>query len=48
MKSTKVKVKKILKLILEWLRILPGINRFFLEQEAKIKTDRIIQLKEDQ
>jgi len=48
MKSTKVKVKKILKLIFEWLRILPGINRFFLEQEAKIKTDRIIHLKDGQ
>lgn len=44
LKSTHVKVKKIFQLIFEWLRILPGINRFFLEQEAKIKTDRIIEL----
>ena len=42
--STHVKAKKILRLILEWLRLLPGVNRFFLEQEAKIKTDRIITL----
>ena len=48
MKSTRVKVKKILKLILEWLRILPGVNRFFLEQEAKIKADKIIALKNKQ
>lgn len=45
LKSTHVKVKKIFRLILEWLRILPGINHFFLEQEAKIKTDKIISLK---
>ncbi len=44
LKSTHIKVKKIFQLILEWLRLLPGINRFFLEQEAKIKTDRIIAL----
>ncbi|MFH1790328.1 MAG: hypothetical protein ABH832_04660 [bacterium] len=46
MRSTRVKVKKILKLILEWLRMLPGVNVFFLEQEAKIKADRIISLKD--
>lgn len=48
MKGASLKVKKIFSLILEWLKMLPGINRFFLEQEAKIKTDRIIALhKED-
>jgi len=46
LKSTHVKVKKIFRLVLEWLRLLPGINRFFLEQEAKIKTDRIISLRQ--
>jgi len=45
LQSAHVKAKKILQLILEWLKILPGVNRFFLEQEAKIKTDRIIALK---
>ena len=44
LQATHVKVKKIFQLILEWLRMLPGINKFFLEQEAKIKTDRIIAL----
>ena len=47
LKSTHVKVKKILRLILEWLRMLPGVNRFYLEQEAKIKADRIFHLKEN-
>lgn len=45
LKDSHVKVKKVLRLIFDWLRMLPGINHFFLEQEAKIKTDRIIALK---
>lgn len=44
--STKVKVKKIFELILDWLKVLPGVNKFFLEQEAKIKAERIVRLKE--
>jgi len=40
----KVKLKKIINLIFEWLRLLPGVNKFFLEQEAKIKADKIIAL----
>lgn len=40
--SAKINVKKILVLIGDWLKIIPGINRFFLEQEAKIKTDKIL------
>lgn len=44
-RNTKVAVKKVFLLILEWLSLLPGINRFFLEQEAKIKTDRLMALK---
>ena len=46
MRSTHSKAKQIFRLILEWLKILPGINKFFLEQEAKIKTDRIVQAQE--
>lgn len=45
LKKGKVKIKKIFKLILEWLMVLPGINRFYLEQEAKIKADKILALK---
>lgn len=44
LKASHVKVKKIFQLILEWLKLLPGVNRFFLEQEAKIKTDHILTL----
>jgi len=45
MKSSRVKAKKILKLILDWLKMIPGVNKFFLEQEAKIKAEKIIGLK---
>jgi len=45
--SAKVGVKKILGLITEWLRLIPGVNKFFLEQEAKIKTDKILLNSED-
>ena len=37
--------KKIYNLIINWLKVIPGANKFFLEQEAKIKTDKILALK---
>lgn len=46
--AAKIKIKKIWRLIRSWLKILPGINRFFLEQEIKIKTDQIIALAQRQ
>jgi len=46
LKATHVKIKKIFRLLFEWLKLLPGINRFFLEQEAKIKADKIMTLKD--
>lgn len=45
LEKAKFKVKEILVLIKNWLRIIPGVNRFFLEQESKIKTDKILKLK---
>lgn len=45
-KAFKVKIKEVVSLIREFLRIIPGLNKFFLEQEAKIKTDKILALKE--
>lgn len=45
LRSAHVKAKQIFSLILAWLKILPGVNRFFLEQEAKVKTDKILLLK---
>ncbi len=36
------RIKDIVRLIIDWLKGLPGINKFFLEQEAKIKADTIM------
>lgn len=47
MSQAKYQVKKIFDLIVDWLKIIPGVNQFFLEQEAKIKTDRIVALQRD-
>jgi len=44
LEQTRVKARKIVNLIKRWLSLIPGINKFFLEQEAKIKTDKIMKL----
>jgi hypothetical protein len=43
--KTKVKVKIIINLIKNWLSLIPGINMYFIEQEAKIKSDEIMKIK---
>ncbi|MDO9399610.1 MAG: hypothetical protein Q7T79_02920 [bacterium] len=45
LEKTKVKIKDIIDLIKKWLLLIPGINKYFLEQEAKIKADEIIKIK---
>lgn len=40
--SGKIAAKKVLHLLRGWLEKIPGVNAFFLEQESKIKTDRIM------
>lgn len=44
--GAKLVAKQVLRLIREWLAIAPGTSRFYLEQESKIKTDRIMHLAE--
>ena len=44
--DVKVKIKEVLNLLREWLKVIPGVNKFFIEQEAKIKADRILNLHE--
>ena len=39
-----IKAKEVLKLIVGWLKLLPGVNKYFLEQESKIKADKILEL----
>lgn len=43
--STKTNIQKIIDLLAKWLRIVPKANKFFLEQEAKIKADKLVELK---
>jgi len=38
----KTQAKKVLDLIKQWLSIIPGVNKFFIEQESKIKTQKIM------
>lgn len=38
----KLKAKKVLHLVRDWLKMIPGVNKFFLEQEAKIKTESVM------
>ncbi len=40
----KIRVKDILELIKKWLSFIPGVNKYFLEQETKIKTDKILDI----
>jgi hypothetical protein len=42
--QAKVKVQKIFELIKTWLLMIPGINKWFVIQEAKIKTDKLRRL----
>ncbi|PJA45233.1 hypothetical protein CO174_04370 [Candidatus Uhrbacteria bacterium CG_4_9_14_3_um_filter_50_9] len=46
--SAKVNTKKVFNLIKDWLKLIPGVNKFFLEQEAKIKTDKILLVSEEE
>lgn len=44
LQKAKIKAQEISNLIVQWLRLVPRINKHFVEQEAKIKTDKIIKL----
>jgi hypothetical protein len=46
LKTGKIKIKKIIILIKDWLSLIPEANKFFLEQESKIKADEVIKLKD--
>lgn len=42
----KAKVKEIWSLITSWLGTISGVNKYYVEQEIKIKTDRIMEYAE--
>lgn len=43
--EVKVRVGKIIELIRRWLALIPGVNRYYLEQEAKLKADALLATK---
>lgn len=47
MQKGKLHVRKVVDLIRNWLKLIPGVNKFFLEQEVKIKTDKILAIEEE-
>lgn len=44
MDDAKLVARKVLKLIREWFGMVPNVNKYFLEQESKIKRDHIMEL----
>lgn len=42
--TAKATAKKVIRLITDWLKLIPGVNMYYIEQEAKIKADRILEL----
>jgi hypothetical protein len=48
MSTAKVKVHKILDLVSDWLGMIPGVNVYFLRQEAKLKLDKLMDYQEEQ
>ena len=45
--TKKVKPNTIVAAVHKWLRTIPRVNPYFLEQEAKIKTDQVMNLVEE-
>lgn len=42
--QTKATFKRVFTLIKAWLKVIPGVSKFFIEQDAKIKADRILEI----
>lgn len=42
----KATARAVLQIIRQWLRTIPRINTLFLEQESKIKTDRVLKMQQ--
>ncbi|MDZ7798132.1 MAG: hypothetical protein U5L76_00775 [Patescibacteria group bacterium] len=45
--DVKDKTREILEVVKGWLKLIPGVNKFFLEKEAKIKSDKILRIKKE-
>ncbi|MFA5954407.1 MAG: hypothetical protein WC817_02640 [Patescibacteria group bacterium] len=45
LRQATLQFRTLFKLILSWLRVIPGVARPFVEQEAKIKADKLLRLR---
>ena len=45
--DAKTRANKIIDLIRKWLKLIPGVNKFFIEQETKLKADKIMKIRND-
>ena len=48
LRAVHLNIIKVLRLLQKWLSMIPHVNAFFLEQEAKVKADKIIALHREQ
>jgi hypothetical protein len=44
--QVKVKIDQIISVIRRWLTTIPGVNKFFIEQESKIKAQKLLLFKQ--
>lgn len=45
--KTKINISAIIRLIRKWFSLIPGVNKYFLEQEAKIRAEKIVKIKNE-
>ncbi len=45
--KVRLRSRKVFKLLFGWLKVIPGVNKYFLKQEAKLKADEILALKKE-
>lgn len=45
-RSLKLQIARVVRLLRDWLLTIPNVNKHFLEQEAKIKTDKLVEFVE--
>ncbi|PJE75987.1 hypothetical protein COV04_01945 [Candidatus Uhrbacteria bacterium CG10_big_fil_rev_8_21_14_0_10_48_11] len=45
LRQASVKFYSIFQLVISWLKAIPGLNRPFIEQEAKLKADQLLRMR---
>ncbi len=45
LKAVTVEISKVITVMRHWLRLIPGVSGDYLEQEVKIKTDKLLRLR---